>query len=704
MAFDPNGLSDVAALNRGRTLFEYGTRDPLATVLAAGYFDAAHGLLTTGDSILVSADDGEAIVRAAIVNGGAVVAVSQGGAGTANLSITANELGPGTVERTLADVLTDLTQRERRGAYQIDKFSATGSVAGGTVDARAAFAAAFASGEHIILQPATYKWSDIIDAGSLSNVTISGVPGITKITGDFGPRMLLLDDLTNVEFNGIIFENTNAQVSADAAYGTVYSYRSIWSDVRFKNCGFTAPNGNLNGLMVYVRTTPTDATNNAAIDGLLIEGCDFHDIGRIGCMIMCRWGGGEGLLQNNASSAQSIITLPSWFSETDDTYNGLTLKILSGAGRGQTFTIADYTGSNKQVTISGTVGTSLDTTSYFEIGPGRHGYVRNVKVKNNKFRNLGLSGTSGIGLSLDGYGEGFEVSGNSLRNCLTVGIENVGWIKGAIRENNFADFRSGRAWAPLSLSTNTNLMYKLLLQGNKCLEAANATIAMYGVMDSLLQDEYYWSDSLTYTLRSRYFQRNTLRECYIRGSGTNQIAWARENETGRPVQDNIDEGCTFDHSESTNNSSVVRAAGSAVLRNITRDATILNVTGVAHDETSSARLNRLERTNWGSNLSVAPGTYRNGMYIYSMSDADVSPTSLHAQHEDIKITGTLTATRTLTWPKWDKKWTFWNATSQTVNVKSSGSSSSVAIAAGSRIRVAMDLTNNELVAMQTATS
>ena len=109
MAFDPNGLSDVAALNRGRTLFEYGTRDPLATVLAAGYFDAAHGLLTTGDSILVSADDGEAIVRAAIVNGGAVVAVSQGGAGTANLSIPANPLVPGSVARSVEDKL-----RERR--------------------------------------------------------------------------------------------------------------------------------------------------------------------------------------------------------------------------------------------------------------------------------------------------------------------------------------------------------------------------------------------------------------------------------------------------------------------------------------------------------------------------------------------------------------------------------------------------------------
>ena len=108
MAFDPNGLSDVAALNRGRTLFEYGTRDPLATVLAAGYFDAAHGLLTTGDSILVSADDGEAIVRVAIVNGGAVVAVSQGGAGTANLGFAANELGLGTVERTLASDLRAL--------------------------------------------------------------------------------------------------------------------------------------------------------------------------------------------------------------------------------------------------------------------------------------------------------------------------------------------------------------------------------------------------------------------------------------------------------------------------------------------------------------------------------------------------------------------------------------------------------------------
>lgn len=627
-------------------------------------------------------------------------------------TLPADALGPGSVEQSVAEAIAARLEIAALGAYPIDKFSATGAVAGGEVDARAAFVAAFAAGEHIILQPATYRWSDLIDAGSLENVTISGVPGVTKITGDFGPRMLLLDNLTNVEFYGIIFENTNNQASPDGAYGTVYSYRSIWNNVRFRKCGFTAPNGNLNGLMVYVRTTPTDATNNAAIDGLLIEDCDFFDLGRIGCVIMNRWGGGEGLLQNSAAAAQSIITLPSWFSATDDIYNGLTIKILSGAGRGQSFTITDYTGSSKQVTISGTIGTNLDTTSYFEIGPGRHGFVRNVQVRNNRFRNLGLSGTSGIAVSLDGYGEGFKVSGNDLKNCLTIGLENVGWIKGEITGNTFSDFRSGRGWTPLSLSTNTNLMYKLLLQGNKCLEAANAPIAMYGVFESILQDEYYWSADQTYTLLSRYFQRNTLKKCYIRGTGANQVAWGRANEAGRPVSDNIDESCTFDQGESTNNFSAVRATGSATLRNITRDATILNASGFAHDETRSdagdaatvATLNRLERSNWGSNLSGAPGTYRNGVYTYAMSDADASPSSLHSQHDDIKITGTLTATRTLTWPKWDKKWTFWNATSQTVNVKSSGSSSSVAIAAGSRIRVGLDLTNNELVAMQTATS
>lgn len=189
---------------------------------------------------------------------------------------------PGAVARSVRDVLADLTVRDSRGAYHIDAFSAAGSVAGGVVDARAAFVSAFASGEHIVLQPATYKWSDIIDAGSLENITISGVPGITKITGDFGPRMLLLDNLANVEFYGIIFENTNNQASPDGAYGTVYSYQSVWNNARFRKCGFTAPNGNLNGLMVYVRTTPTDATNNAAIDGLLIEDCDFYDLGPIG--------------------------------------------------------------------------------------------------------------------------------------------------------------------------------------------------------------------------------------------------------------------------------------------------------------------------------------------------------------------------------------------------------------------------------------
>lgn len=183
MAFDPNGLSDVAALNRGRTLFEYGTRDPLASVLAAGYFNAAHGLLTTGDSILVSADDGEAIVRAAIVNGGAVVAVSQGGAGTANLGFAANELGTGTVERTLAEKLAETVSVKDYGAKGDGTTDDGPAISAALAAAAAKLASSVQYDVTVRIPPGSYRIATTIVLQDRVSIDMRGARLIGPITG-----------------------------------------------------------------------------------------------------------------------------------------------------------------------------------------------------------------------------------------------------------------------------------------------------------------------------------------------------------------------------------------------------------------------------------------------------------------------------------------------------------------------------------------
>ena len=65
------------------------------------------------------------------------------------------------------------------------------------------------------------------------------------------------------------------------------------------------------------------------------------------------------------------ITLDTGASAVDDTYNGLTIYIVSGTGAGQSKAITDYVGSTKVATVS-TWGTNPDNTSVFRILTGNN--------------------------------------------------------------------------------------------------------------------------------------------------------------------------------------------------------------------------------------------------------------------------------------------------------------------------------------------
>jgi len=83
------------------------------------------------------------------------------------------------------------------------------------------------------------------------------------------------------------------------------------------------------------------------------------------------WGeqlsGDAGTAQGGAAS---YITLRSGASAVDHAYNGCTVTIISGAGAGQTKTIASYTGSNRRATISGSFSPSPNNTSVYVVGSG----------------------------------------------------------------------------------------------------------------------------------------------------------------------------------------------------------------------------------------------------------------------------------------------------------------------------------------------
>jgi len=150
------------------------------------------------------------------------------------------------------------------------------------------------TGKRLYLAPATYTISALIQA-TLSRCEIIGVPGLTKIAGNFATDagggtinagLLRLLECSGVRFYGITFENTFSSALLDTGQGVVYSYQSNITDVEFERCEFTAPNCGTNGPSFYPRINTTDTS--AAIDGLRIIRCHIHDIGRVGCTFMQR--------------------------------------------------------------------------------------------------------------------------------------------------------------------------------------------------------------------------------------------------------------------------------------------------------------------------------------------------------------------------------------------------------------------------------
>lgn len=162
-----------------------------------------------------------------------------------------------------------------------------GAVGDGVADDTAALTSFFAaaSGRVCILPAGTYRATALLSV-ALSNCRFIGVPGQTTIVGNFGYAVLRLLDLSNVTFEGIEFKTEYASAVEDTGTSVVYSMQNLVRDVVFRRCGFTSPNANTNGLTIYARTGAAD--QSGTIDGLWIEDCSFHDVGRMGCTIMNR--------------------------------------------------------------------------------------------------------------------------------------------------------------------------------------------------------------------------------------------------------------------------------------------------------------------------------------------------------------------------------------------------------------------------------
>jgi hypothetical protein len=165
-----------------------------------------------------------------------------------------------------------------------------GAVGDGVTDDTAALNLFFAavSGNHGILEAGTYKITSQIALPTLSNCTITGVPGQTVITGSFGYSLMLAVGMTDVHWYGIEFNSTyNNAVDGSLNMAVLMQDSYDCVNVSIRQCKFKSPLGNAQALAFFNRTNAS-GTETCVIDGLWIEDNVFEDVGSIACTIYNR--------------------------------------------------------------------------------------------------------------------------------------------------------------------------------------------------------------------------------------------------------------------------------------------------------------------------------------------------------------------------------------------------------------------------------
>lgn len=287
----------------GGKLYTYAAR---SSTPKATYSDAA-GLVPNTNPVVLDAR-GEAIVFWAA---GAYKVVLKD---AADIPVwTMDDLMPSENAGSAADVLLQLASTAAEKNAALVAYSAAVAYAAGTAgahmaivrsakdhpylaptdgsSANTALAAFFASASDGInfLPAGTYTTTALLDLSAvpLSRCVIRGVPGKTKITGNFGYALILLGALDHVVFEDIVFESAYVNATPSGNTAIVMTGSTDVIETGFERCKFTAPNAATQGLAFFTRTVAS-GTDTAVIDGLWIQHCEFEALGNTGCTIYNR--------------------------------------------------------------------------------------------------------------------------------------------------------------------------------------------------------------------------------------------------------------------------------------------------------------------------------------------------------------------------------------------------------------------------------
>lgn len=302
-------------------------------------------------------------------------------------------------------------------------------------------------------------------------------------------------------------------------------------------------------------------------------------------------------------------------------------------------------------------------------GTDRDEFAKRITMTRCKFKDLGLNETYGIAISLDGFGRKVTVYDCEFENCYGIGIENTGYNDCSFIENQFKDFQVGRLWSPMSFSTQNGVKISgNRVIGNRCLDPCNQRSNFIGVDDSLFEGNY-WQATSAAAFHMRDAMRNKITRDRFVSDGSNAVLVGNTTAT---TSLNEFKDCIFDNATySAGASSTLLFDGSLTTANKVYG-------GKVYRGSSGSYITETNSATWEGKEVAQADQFYGGYRILSMSDANYTLTEFNAQSERLRFSGTLTAGRTVFFPRVDRFYLIRNSTGQTLTLSCNGSTTTIA--------------------------
>ena len=293
---------------------------------------------------------------------------------------------------------------------------------------------------------------------------------------------------------------------------------------------------------------------------------------------------------------------------------------------------------------------------------------KNVEVTWCTFKNIGLSGDNGMGVSLSGYGTKCVVDHNTFDNCLQVAIEPVGVQDSSFSHNTFQNMT--RECDPISAS-GARIMEGNKYVGNVCRDIANGRVNLYSQKNATVKDNLFKVNFMFF----RDITGSTIADNVVENTGVYSL-YMEGYSTGNTI-----ENTTLDNTQAVSNFSLIRFATEGTTGNVIRGVRISPdyKGGQTADQILGAA------GNYVHDVKFLSGARHNSHYrTKSMPDADYDVSAIQEGvviPAVLRLNGTLTDTRTVTMPEYTDGIMMYNTTTHDLEVVS-GSTLSKTLAVG----------------------